>query len=65
MGNKIFKAILSEKIERFKWAFQQTSKEIFWDEKSGDLIHPGEFGSYRESICKDYLRLIIPSRLEI
>ncbi|AWI26862.1 DUF6602 domain-containing protein [Flavobacterium pallidum] len=65
MGNVIFNKILEEKIEFFKFAFQQTSKDIFFDEDSKKLIHPGEFGTYREAICKDFLRFFIPMRLDI
>src|ERR1700748_1622761 len=65
MSNKIFQSILDEKIEFFKFAFQQTSKNIFWDEAKKQLIHPGEYGMYREAVCKDLLRLFIPGRLDI
>lgn len=65
MGNFIFKKILDEKIEFFRYSFKNTSKEIFYDENSKTLIHPGEFGNLREQICKDYLRSIIPMRLDL
>lgn len=65
MGNIIFQAILDEKIEKFRFAFEQTSKKIFFDETEKKLIHPGEYGMYREAVCKEYLRVIIPTRLEI
>jgi hypothetical protein len=65
MSNKIFQSILDEKIENFRLAFEKTSKDLFWNEDEKKLIHPGEFGTYRESICKDFLRLLTPRRLEI
>ncbi|MEN6453333.1 MAG: DUF6602 domain-containing protein [Prolixibacteraceae bacterium] len=65
MSNKIFQSILDEKIENFRLAFGQTSKELFWNEEEKKLIHPDEFGMYRESVCKDFLRLLTPRRLEI
>jgi hypothetical protein len=65
MSNYIFTKILEEKIEFFKFAFQQTSKDIFFDENSKKLIHPGEYGTYREAICRDFLRFFIPTRLAI
>lgn len=64
MANQIFDALLSEKIENFKTSFSKTSKEIFYDEKAKSF-HTLEFGLYRESICKDFLKFIIPSRLDI
>ena len=60
----IFEQILIEKIEMFKMSFSNTAKKVFIDEE-GKLIHPGEFGSYRENICKEFLRYIVPSRLDI
>lgn len=65
MANSVFQAILTEKIETFKFIFGRSAKNIFWDEKKNKLIHPAEFGKYREMACKDFLRLFIPSRLEI
>jgi hypothetical protein len=65
MSNLIFTKILEEKIEFFKYSFKETSRKIFYDETKKRLIHPGEFGTHRESICKDYLRTIIPTRLDI
>lgn len=65
MSSLIFSKILEEKIEFFKHSFKQTSKNIFDDEETKRLIHPGEFGNYREQICKSFLRLIIPMRLDM
>jgi hypothetical protein len=65
MANKIFHSILNEKIAAFRFAFEQTSKDIFWNEDKKQLTHPGEFGMYREAVCKELLRLFIPGRLEI
>lgn len=65
MGNRVTQTILDEKIEMFKLSFEKTSKEIFWDETEQKLIHPSEYGTYREAICKDFLRLLTPEYLEI
>jgi hypothetical protein len=65
MGHRIFRTILNDKVEKFKFVFEQTSKNIFWDEKSNQLIHPGEYGKYREAVCKEFIRLLIPGRLDI
>jgi len=64
MSNKVIISLINEKIEFFRFAFQKTSTGSFYD-TSGKLIHPGEFGAYREVICKDFLRNFIPGRLEI
>ncbi len=65
MSNYIFNNILEEKIEFFKYSFKETSRKIFYDEVKKTLIHPGEFGTHREQICKDYLRSFIPVRLDM
>ena len=42
----------------FRYTFETTSAKIFRNDDSKDLIHPKEFGSYRERACKDFLRLV-------
>lgn len=64
MANKIFENLLIEQINIFKESFTNISKDIFSD-NSGKLIHPGEFGTYREAICKRFLEFIIPKKLSI
>ncbi len=61
---KIFEELLKQKIDNFIIAFERTSKEIFLD-SDGNLIHPGEFGIYRENVVKDFLKSCIPERLNI
>lgn len=38
------------------------SKKIFWDEKKNKLFHPGEYGSYREQIVTNWLKMYTPER---
>lgn len=42
-----------------------SDKDFFWDEGAKKLIHPGEFGTYRENSVKQLLRLFLPGQLEI
>ncbi|HUC82266.1 MAG TPA: DUF6602 domain-containing protein [Flavisolibacter sp.] len=63
MPNKIFQTILNRKIESFVLSFINDSESIFYRE--GQLIHPGEFGKYRESTLKELLRVLINSNLSI
>lgn len=65
MANKIFDDLLLQQFEEFKLSYSQTSKQLFSDSNTGRLRHPGEFGTYREEICRKLLRNLIPSRLEI
>jgi hypothetical protein len=65
MPNRIFNRLLNEQIDIFKESFSKVSEDIFKNENENQLIHPGEFGSYREAICKRFLEFIIPRKLTI
>ncbi|WP_175832372.1 DUF6602 domain-containing protein [Burkholderia cepacia] len=62
-GNAL-QALLDEKIRVFAGAFGGGARRLFVDDK-GALIHPGEFGSYREAITQDFLRAFIPQRMAV
>lgn len=62
---KIFETLFKEKVENFINAYESVSRKLFYDKKNEKLIHPGEFGSYRETILKDFLQFFIPQRLSI
>ena len=61
MPNKIFEEIVYEKIEIFKNSFSNISRNVFKGKNGETIFHPGEFGTYRENICKEFLRLFTPS----
>lgn len=65
MPSKIFDTLLTEQIEIFRNSFTNTSKIVFYDDSKEKLIHPAEFGHYREAICRKFLRYFIPQQLEI
>jgi hypothetical protein len=65
MPNRIFDTLLNEKVDHFADSFKNLSKEIFYNEETQRLTHSLEYGMMRESICKDFLKFIIPSGLEI
>lgn len=62
--NEIFDSLVKANIEKFKSDFKNLSRQVFVD-SNGELIHPGEFGMYRERIVKDFLKPFLPSRLDI
>ncbi len=68
MGNQqernALAALLDEKMRHFASSFLESSRQLFADE-DGQLVHPGEFGTYRESITKDFLKSFIPQRMAI
>jgi hypothetical protein len=63
--NKVFDTLLREKIQQFRESFSKNASLVFVDENTGRLRHPGEFGTYRENICKDFIRLFIPGKFDI
>jgi len=65
MPSTVFNQLLNEQIEIFRNSFSSVSRATFYDEDTGRLIHAGEFGMYREAICRDFLRFLIPGRLAI
>lgn len=62
--NHIFVELLSDKVQRFKSSFSDTAPKLFQD-PNGKLFHPGEFGSFREDVCEDFLSTIIPKKFRI
>ncbi len=62
--NKIFDKLIKSKIEKFVADYENLSRQIFVDEE-GKLIHPGEFGTYREKIIKNLIQPFLPTRLAI
>ena len=56
MANKIIDELIEERIDIFRSAFTQRAKVLFRDDqKHNNLRHPGEFGTYREAITRDFL----------
>lgn len=64
MSNRIFESLLCEKIDEFRNSFVNTSKHVFYDSEKKQLIHPGEYGFYRENTLKKFLRFFVPMRLD-
>lgn len=62
--NTIVDTLIKNNIEKFVQDYKNISRQVFLDE-SGNLIHPGEFGNYREKIVKELLQRFLPSRLAI
>ncbi len=63
MSNITYKNALIRLINIFKNDFLSFSREQFTS--SGSLTHPGEFGTTRENVCRNFLRSVIPSSKEI
>jgi len=65
MSSRIFNSLFEEKVDLFVQSFMNTSRLVFFEEKTNKLIHPGEFGTYREKTVKEFLRFIIPQSFDI
>lgn len=63
MSLNIIESIFEHHIERFKSTFVTTSREIYYDDMNERLRHPGEFGTHRERIVRNFLKLFVPSHL--
>ena len=63
MSRKIFQALALDRIENLKRSYE-TSSSVFWDEKKR-LIHPGEYGEFREKAVIELLELFIPQNFKI
>jgi hypothetical protein len=64
MGSKIYEQIVDRHIQQFVGVFSEDSSVIFKDDKE-KLIHPGEYGRYREDACKNILRLFLDKHVNI
>ena len=63
--HQAFSTLLNEKIEVFIYSFSTSARKVFVDPTTGKLFHPGEYGTYREGILREFLRICIPARLDI
>ncbi|MGF1727051.1 DUF6602 domain-containing protein [Photobacterium nomapromontoriensis] len=64
MSSRIFKSLAKDRIHNLKQAYE-TSHSVFWDEKKLRLIHPGEYGEFREKAVKELIELFIPQNLKV
>lgn len=58
MSNHIFKTLLQRQVDNFIDTYGQDSNSFFKDKK-GRLLHPGEYGIYREDCFKRLLQVIL------
>ena len=58
MPSEIYKKIFQRTLTEFVGTFSDDSNIIFKNQEE-KLIHPGEYGRYREDACKNVLRLVL------
>lgn len=65
MSNYQFNEFIDYHIKDFKHRFKKLSRNLYSNNLARKIIHPGEFGMYREEICESFIRPITPSYLGI
>ncbi len=65
MASDVFLALMREQVDVFRAAFSTTSTEVFFDTATGRLRHTGEYGTFRESIVRDFLKFVVPRSLDM
>ena len=65
MASEVFLALLREQVDVFRAAFSTTATEVFFDTATGRLRHTGEYGTFRESIVRDFLKFLVPRSLDM
>jgi len=56
----ILDVLLDYQLRAFANNYVGASREVFFDQESGTLIHPGEFGGLRESLIRNLLQNFLP-----
>ena len=65
MPSEIFQALMREQVDIFRAAFSTTATEVFLDKATGRLRHSGEYGTFRESVVRDFLKFVVPRSLDM
>ena len=65
MTSQIFDALLRENADIFRAAFSSVSTEVFYDPSTKRLRHAGEYGMFRETIVRDFLKFVTPRSLDM
>lgn len=58
-GNDIFKGIVNKKIIDFINTYDFSANSVFKNLQDNSLVHPGEYGKYREEAVKNILKCFI------
>lgn len=58
--NRIYVSLIDAQLRSFSSEFRDTARSIFYDDDAARLIHPGEYGGFRESLVRDLLTKFLP-----
>ncbi|MEZ8042464.1 DUF6602 domain-containing protein [Vibrio sp. 1F263] len=64
MASKILQSIAKDKLDNLFQAYN-TSHKVFWDENKKKLLHPGEYGEFREKAARELISLFIPQTMKV
>jgi hypothetical protein len=60
----VISSLIRSRIDEFRWDFLHSAERLFVDRSTGNLIHPGEFGTYRERLVARLLSQVLPGRYQ-
>lgn len=58
--NNIYVTLIEAQLVAFVRDYTDTAQDVFYDELQEGLIHPGEFGAFRESLIRELLSNFLP-----
>jgi hypothetical protein len=58
--NRIYISLIDAQLRAFTADFRDTARSVFYDDETSRLIHPGEFGGFRESLVRELLIRFLP-----
>lgn len=62
--NEVVRNLTLHNFEMIKASYD-TSRRIFWDQTKQQLVHPGEYGAFRERLLRQWLAMYVPKRFGI
>lgn len=65
MEYRILEKIINCKLDGFVAEYRNASKLFENEDSKNKLLHPGEYGMYKESLLRELLRFILPPKFEI
>jgi hypothetical protein len=58
--NRIYVSLIDAQLRAFVADYSDTARNVFYDPEKRRLLHPGEFGGFRESLVRDLLARFLP-----
>lgn len=65
MEYKVLNTIVNSMVERFLSQYRSTTKLFENDGVKNGLLHAGEYGTYKENLCKELFKFVLPGKYDI